>query len=56
MYPRLVHRWSTRAKQAVIQRIPSYRLPRHARIFLTAPHAVTALDLQHGQGEQPVPS
>jgi hypothetical protein len=33
MHLRLVYLWSTRAKQAMIMRIPSHRLPRRAAYF-----------------------
>jgi len=33
MYVRLVHLWGTRAKHAVIRRIPSDTLSRHAAYF-----------------------
>jgi hypothetical protein len=33
MHMRLVHLWSARAKHAVIMRITSYTLPRHAAYF-----------------------
>ena|GEM_PF-6703859 len=33
MHLRLVHLWSTRAKQAVIMRIPFHTLPRRAAYF-----------------------
>jgi hypothetical protein len=54
MYMRLVHLWSARAKHTVIIRIPSHPTRRLGlpRIFLTAPHAATALGLHNSQGEQ----
>jgi len=53
---RLVHLWSARAKQAVMMRCHPPRCFGVPRLFLPAPHAATALDLHHGQGEQYVHS
>ena len=33
MYVRLVHLWDARAKHAVIMRMPSSTMPRHAAYF-----------------------